>query len=846
MFRNLLFLFVCLIAQISFAQTQVVGVVKDNSGAGLPGVTILIKGTNSGTVSGFDGSFSLRAAENPTLVFSFIGYKTIEVKNVNGMLDITLEEASTELGSIEIVGSRNVNRSSTQSIAPVDVIQIRDVTSKVGQLDLNQMLQFAAPSFNSNRQSGSDGTDHIDPASLRGLGPDQTLVLINGKRQHPSSLVNIYGSRGRGNTGTDLNTIPAAAIDRIEILRDGASAQYGSDAIAGVINIVLKQKTDELAVNLNGGAALAKYRFDDKKFDGGAYGVNANYGFNIGQGFVNITADHSYRGFTNRANTNPDDLARRQFGEPQITNSSLYVNVGIPITQKVYFYSFGGYNHRNGNAYAWTRFADDDRNIPSIYPNGFDPLIKSNINDLSVANGVKVKLGKWDWDLSNMCGYNKFIYTVDKTLNTSLGAVSPTSFKAGGFKLLQDVINLSTSRNIPTVLKGLNLAFGGEYKYEQYNIYAGDENSWKSYEAGVPGGSQGFPGFQPGDETNKNRSNLAVYADAELDVTKNLVFGGALRYENFSDFGGTLNGKIAGRLELFKGLAVRATYSTGFRAPSLPQIYFNSTITNFVAGQPVEVLIASNDNPITKQLGIDKLKQETSQNTSAGFVFNHYPFTITADAYMVDVKDRIVLTGQFTDDDPDIGTILQSLNVGRAQFFTNALDTRTRGIDFVFGHRATIGNGVLNTSLAANFNEIEILKVSTNAKLAGKEDTYFDLRERYFLEASAPKSKIGLSLDYSVNKFTIFTRFTRFSKVVLANWNYDENDLDTYDARIVTDLSLGFRATKNVSITVGGNNIFNLYPTIHEPSLTESGGAWDPVQMGFGGTFLFARVGITL
>lgn len=300
----------------------------------MPGVTILIKGTNSGTVSGFDGSFSLRAAENPTLVFSFIGYKTIEVKNVNGMLDITLEEASTELGSIEIVGSRNVNRSSTQSIAPVDVIQIRDVTSKVGQLDLNQMLQFAAPSFNSNRQSGSDGTDHIDPASLRGLGPDQTLVLINGKRQHPSSLVNIYGSRGRGNTGTDLNTIPAAAIDRIEILRDGASAQYGSDAIAGVINIVLKQKTDELAVNLNGGAALAKYRFDDKKFDGGAYGVNANYGFNIGQGFVNITADHSYRGFTNRANTNPDDLARRQFGEPQITNSSLYVNVGIPITQK--------------------------------------------------------------------------------------------------------------------------------------------------------------------------------------------------------------------------------------------------------------------------------------------------------------------------------------------------------------------------------------------------------------------------------------------------------------------------------------------------------------------------------
>ena len=218
----------------------------------------------------------------------------------------------------------------------------------------------------------------------------------------------------------------------------------------------------------------------------------------------------------------------------------------------------------------------------------------------------------------------------------------------------------------------------------------GEENSWKSYEPGVPGGSQGFPGFQPGDETEKSRNNVAVYADVELDVTRGLVFGGALRYEHYSDFGGTLNGKIAGRLELFKGLAVRATYSTGVTAPSLPQIYFNSTITNFVAGEPVEVLIASNDNPITKQVGIESLKQETSQNTSAGFVFNFYPFSITADAYMVDVKDRIVLTGQFTDEDPDIGAILQSLNVGRAQFFTNALDTRSRGLDFVFSHRAEI------------------------------------------------------------------------------------------------------------------------------------------------------------
>jgi iron complex outermembrane recepter protein len=826
---------------------KVTGKVTDEKGEPLIGASIVEKGTNNGTVTDGSGGYSLAMGySNATLVATYVGYNKLE-KELNGSAnqDFALSDA-TVLNQVTVVGSRNLNRSSTDTPAPVDVIDIREVTTKQGQLDVNQLLQFAAPSFNSNRQTGSDGADHVDPASLRGLGPDQTLVLINGKRRHQSALVNLFGSRGRGNTGTDLNAIPAAAIERIEILRDGAAAQYGSDAIAGVINIVLKETTNQLLVNANAGMFKAKYRFDDKSFDGLNYNFNLNYGVKIAKkGFVNVTADYNSRDHTNRANTvdSEADLARRQFGDPEIRNSALYYNAQIPIGSNFQFYSFGGINERKGDAYAWTRFPDDDRNIPSIYPNGFDPIITSKIKDRSVAAGFRGVWKSWNIDLSNTYGFNKFHFGVKNSLNRSFGERSQTQFDAGGFQLGQNVTNLNVSRFYKNVMQGLNFAFGGEFRTERYKIFAGEEASYANYNPEFPGGSQGFPGYSPADVTNHSRSNVGVYVDLEGDVTKQFLVDIAGRFENYSDFGSTLNGKLGLRYKITDAFALRGSVSTGFRAPSLAQKYFNSTFTNFVNGRAVEVLLANNNSAVTQALGIPKLKQETSLNGSLGFTLTPVSgFSLTVDGYYVKVKDRVVLTGQFSDDDEDIGELLKALRVGKAQFFTNALEyTTTKGIDVIVAHSVPLGVGRLSTTVAANFNWMELGPVNTVPKLAGKENIYFDERERRFVLASAPPSKINLTFDYSVSKFSAMLRFIRFGEIKLANWDYL---IDTYSSKTQTDLTLNYKFTKNVSLSIGGSNIFNVYPDIFQPALTESGGAWDPVQMGSNGAFFFTRLGL--
>ena len=403
--KNLLILFAFMQSILVYEQQKpITGSVTDMEGNPLIGVMVVEKGTTNGTVTDLDGKYRLRPIKKETIfLFSYVGYEVKEMPVAEGGAYITQLVEGATLDEVTVVGSRALNRSHTTSPSPVDVIDIAELTTKNGQLDINSLMNFVAPSFNSNRQTGSDGADHIDPASLRGLGPDQTLVLINGKRLHQSSLVNIYGSRGRGNNGTDLNAIPAAAIKRIEILRDGASAQYGSDAIAGVINIVLKDEVEEFTGNLNVGAYTAKYRRDDKKFDGLNYNFNANYGFKVGQkGYVNLTGDYNWRDHTNRSKTHPDSvLARREFGDAKLSNMSLYLNSKFPVNKRSQVYLFGGVNKRLGEAFAWTRAADDERNDTLIYPNGFDPLITSDILDLTGTLGFKHTLGKWTMDLSN-------------------------------------------------------------------------------------------------------------------------------------------------------------------------------------------------------------------------------------------------------------------------------------------------------------------------------------------------------------------------------------------------------------------------------------------------------------
>ena len=776
-----------------------------------------------------------------------------------------------ELQEVQIVGSRNARRTVLNSAVPIDVINIKDVTTQSGKIEINELLQYLAPSFNANKQSGSDGADHVDPASLRGMGPDQTLVLINGKRRHQSSLINLFGTRGRGNTGTDLNAIPASAIKRIEILRDGAAAQYGSDAIAGVINIVLNDNVNEF----NGSITAGIYKNDaegdflpgtpntpgfeldqngngnsygkDHKYDGFSLKAGANYGVKLGkEGFINFTGEYLSKDKTLR----PGFDFRKGFGEAEIKSYNLMANLQVPLTDKIDFYAFGGRNDRNTDAYAFTR-NDGERVVESIYPGGYTPRITSKIIDNSVAFGFKAETNGWKIDLSNAFGQNKFDYTIKGTLNASLEDASPTQFDAGGFSLSQNTTNLDFSRNFKSVLNGLNFAFGGEYRVEKYEINAGEIGSYATYDANGdpitnpltqsapidpvsgnprPGGSQGFPGFSPANEVDEQRTSAAAYVDAELDVSDEFLLGTALRYENYSDFGNTLNLKMAYKWKMCEHVSLRGSFSTGFRAPSLAQIYFNTSFTNFNASGASEVLLAANGSAVTQGFGIDKLREEKSRNGSVGLTGKFGKFTATVDGYLINVSDRIVLTGYFD------ATAL-NLNVDSAQFFVNGVSTVTKGVDIVMSWKDSFGSSKLGATVVGNINSMEVSHVNNGAL---DQETFFGAREIAFLKASAPNNKFGLNLNYERKWFDAGLAFTRFSKVVLVDYAGLDN---VYDPKIVTDLTLGFQIIKQLKLSVGSNNLFNIYPTKQDESgNTEAGGYWDSVQMGFSGAYYYTRL----
>lgn len=837
-------------------QYSVTGKITDKNGAALIGVNILIKGTTIGTVTNNEGYYSLKySSPGAVLVVSYVGYQKQEIPIAGNSEINVLLVVGIEFEEVFVLGSRNLNRTITESPVPIDVMNIPDLSYKTGQFDLNQILQYAAPSFNSNKQSGADGSDHIDPATLRGLGPDQTLVLINGKRRHQSSLINIFGSRGRGNTGTDLNSIPVSAIDRIEILRDGASAQYGSDAIAGVVNVVLKSNINKFTGSVSTGVHEAKFR-TDRDFDGEEFQFNGNYGFDLGdKGFMNLTFDYLRKGKTNRpADPNVYDIYRRQFGDASLNNFGTFLNTKYAVSPHTTFYAFGGLNHRQTDAFAWTREADSDRNIPSIYPNGFDPKIQSTIRDYSISTGVQTDVSGWQADFSNTFGKNLFHYFIDGTLNASLLEKSPTRFDAGGFELLQNTTSADFSRFFKNISKGLSLAFGVEYRIDNYEIFAGEEGSYRNYGVidtvingrvvpfdalGRAAGSQGFPGFRPENVVDEYRTNIGFYSDIELNVTDKWVIGAAGRYENYSDFGNTINGKFTTRLEVTDDVALRGSFGTGFRAPSLAQVYFNSTFTDFVSGIPVDKLIAKNNSAITRTLGIPSLKEETAINGSFGFTANLFEgLTATVDGYYVKIEDRVVLTGAFEDTDPDIGSELQALQVGAAQFFSNAIDTRTWGLDVIITYDYSFNGHNFRLSYAGNFNDMQLGDIHTSPKLAGKEDIYFGRREQRFLLSSAPKQKMTFSLDYGKDKLHASARANYFGKIMLIDFTDEE---DIYEAKVTTDLTLGYDLTDNLTFLVGGSNIFDVYPT-NQNTETETGGLWDAVQMGFAGRLYFAKM----
>lgn len=916
--------------------------VLDEGGSPLPGVNIVEKGNSNGTITDALGKATIEVAEDATLQLSYIGYKSQEIAIAGRTsLQVDMQLDQSQLNELVVVGSRNQNRTVLETPVPIDIIAVEDIVKSAPQIEVGQILNYVAPSFSSNQQTIADGSDHIDPASLRGLGVDHVLVLINGKRRHASSLVNVNGSVGRGSVGTDLNTIPAAAIKRIEVLRDGASAQYGSDAIAGVINIVLKDATDEVYLSATQGQLF--------EGDGAVTQFNVNYGFNVGEnGFINLTGQYQSRGRTDRGGVFDGDVYRTSWngtsrsiyaenfqegdyspfdvgnklsaqeaidinnqnaftnnltdaeqealinanggreafsmkvGQSEVQNTALMLNSVLEIDEGKELYFFGGLNSRTGQATGFYRLPNQSRTLSSVYPNGFLPEINSQIFDASLTGGLRGEISGWNVDFSNTFGTNAFTYLITNTHNASRGNSTPTSFNAGGFRFSQNTTNLDFNRYFDDIMSGINVAFGAEYRVDTYEIFAGEEGSYRNYgnvnvidttNAGNPfsnefnqtnifydrpGGAQVFPGFQPSNELKESRSNISVYWDTEFNFSPSFFIDVAARFEDYSDFGSTVNGKIAARLKVTEALAIRGSTSTGFRAPSLQQRYFNSTSTLFQLNSegvnvPNEVGTFRNDSRIAELFGIPSLDNETSVNFSAGITWAILEnLNLTLDGYFVKIDDRVALTGSFSSSSSEeIAEILDEANAGSATFFVNGIDTETKGVDVILTHNAQIGTGSLKTSLAANFTETQVTDVKIPPLLQGAASSFFNREEQNRFEDAMPQSKINLALVYSIGRFTAYLTNVRFGEVYgrTDNTDADGNLIDQkFDAKIITDLSLGFDITDNINLTIGANNLLDVYPDENRSEFRSNERfvySRRVSQFGFNGGFYFARLNLT-
>ncbi|SFV16380.1 TonB-dependent receptor plug domain-containing protein [Pseudoduganella namucuonensis] len=760
------------------------------------------------------------------------------------------EPAAAPVQTVNIVGSRRAASSATDTVVPVDIIPMNKTAEQGAQFDLAQALTYISPSFNSTRQTGADGADLVDSAALRGLGSDQTLVLVNGKRRHTTALVNLFGARNRGNTGTDMNAIPLLAIKDVQVLRDGAAAQYGSDAIAGVMDIGLKKSLGCEAV-----AGYGQYA----EGDGKNYLASAYCGVALGGGVVGVTGEYLDRGRSNRAEAgNP-----RTIGDTKVENQTLYVNGELPTVPGGKFYFTGGAQTRDASSAAWSRggVGSDDipsRNSAAMYPNGFVPYIDGAIDDRYATVGHRARIGDWNADFSQTYGYNKMMYNINNTLNASIAnadlvkggrGVSPSAFDAGGFSFRQMTTNADFSRYYDGVMNGLNVAFGAEYRGERYKIFAGEPGSWIDADGvgfGGNAGSQGFPGFQPADATNAKRHSTAAYLDLELDLSERVKLQGAVRHERYSDFGSTTTGKLAGGFRAAPALLLRGSASTGFRAPSLQQVYFSSTFTDFISGVPTDVVLAPNGGAVANAAGIPKLKEEKSTSFTLGTTWTPTPaLSVTADLYDIKIKDRIVLSGRFNAGNyPELAGRLAALGVGEAQFFVNSVDTKTQGLDLTASHKATLGGNRLTTFLAMNLSKTEVTGIHAPASLRGYEDVLLSERERLFIEQGGPRRKATLGFTYATGPVETDFKIIHFGPQTLGTFSGTAGGVPNakYEAKTSADLSLTYSVGKNAKLTFGGANIFNVKPSAQNPDETDNGFKYDSVQFGLNGASYFGRL----
>ena len=848
-----------LMLPIGFLMAQnvrVSGKVTDaTNGEPLPGVTVQVKGTSDGVITGANGEYEITVSSNSAiLIFSSIGYTTTEIA-ASDAGDLSMEVNVTSLGEIVVTG-RGKPRTVIESPVPIDNISASALVES-GQVTIDQMINFKVPSYNSSNQTISDATAHFDPSELRNLGPSRTLVLVNGKRKNQSALVYVNDTPGKGEVGVDMKAIPSAAIERVEVLRDGAAAQYGSDAIAGVINIVLKERVTGLA-NINSGVTT--------EGDGFMYEASVNKGFQVGNGGVlNLTGNFYHQDKTDRAGEpgsdalfgvdgtnafiqeNPD--LGMIVGQPEYDKASFAANFNLPYGDNGEFYAFGAYTYRDGKSFALYRtpyWITDDFGLltPSgeTY-NGFQPTFETAINDMNFSIGTKNKFSGWDADISFTTGSNSVDYTIGNTINVDLGAASPTSFDAGAYAFNTVIGNLDVSKTFGKALVYL----GSEVRREGFEVTAGQPESFSG------GGAQSFPGLQESNELDESRNNVGFYGGFDLDVTETFLVGGAIRFENYSDFGSNLSWKVNAR-QLFANSngAVRASLSTGFRAPSLHQIYLSNIQTLVSGGTVSNQGTFNNVSDVVRGLGIPALDAETSFNITAGLTYRFTEnFSASIDYYNIDLDDRVLFTGEIGFDGDDATTnqveqILIDNSVTSIKFFVNALDTKTSGVDIILDYSGiSFGATKADIGLSMNYNETKIDGAIVAPGVVGETGyDIFNRKEQSRVTTARPNLKIVNSIKFYTDDFSVNLNNTYFGEVT---WQHaTDPTLDqTFAGKVITDLIVGYNLTEKLQISATVNNLLNVFPDEIEAGsdpVTDLGGRfrypWEVNQFGFNGTFI--------
>ena len=737
------------------------------------------------------------------------------------------EKKTQAMEAVIVTGTKVQDRTVAESLAPIDIITPEALQS-TGTTELATALARLVPSMNFPRPAITDGTDAVRPAQLRGLAPDQVLVLVNGKRRHVGALINLNGSQGRGSEPVDINAIPVSAVERVEVLRDGAAAQYGSDAIAGVVNIVLKSG----AKHGNFSGQVGQYSAGDG-FQGQLLG---DMGFALGEkGSIHFAAQMLSQDQTNRArpyitgpgqptyaaDAMPGQVVNR-VGDPQLDQSAFTYNGNYRFTDGIEFYSFGMASNRDALSNGYYRTAKNSRNIPAIYPDGFLPLIDNYSKDRSIVAGVKGRTESgWNWDLSYDYGTNHLSFDVLHSLNRSIGVTSQHDFYAGALETTQNVFNADVSRDFDFGWHSpVTLAFGAEYRDDKFNQGPGELNSYIAGPlVGQPPGAQVFPGYKPEDAGHYDRNNYSLYADAEGSFTDKLSYGAAVRYEHYSDFGSTTSGKLSGRYAFTDTFALRATASNGFRAPSLAQQFFQSTSTNFITvngvNTPFDVRTFAVNNPVAIALGAEPLKPEKSLNYSVGFVAQPLDgLSLSLDAYQIKVNDRIILSENL------IGTAVTNFLATRGypgvtggRYFTNAVDTRTRGVDLVGSYKLELGPGELELTGSYNHNKTTITSIAPNPVAltqGGLNLLRIGHGEQGRITCGSPKDKFALGGNYKVSNWSFGATATRYGS--FCSWQTNSASDQTFNPQWTLDISATYHLGERLDFTLGADNVTNSYP----------------------------------